>query len=781
MRAHARLRLLPVVAGAWVTAFLTITFPLAAGPLAAALWALALCGLAVAARGVSPWGRIPVIVVLLALVAAASTASHVAFASPARESIEKIGWQGGRALEVEATVVGKVERWSDGSLAFDARAVWWRLGPNEHRTNIEVVVVVAPEDVDALPGALDVGAVVRASGTATATDPGDRAVVTVRAARGVTVVAAPSGALSVAAGLRQGLVASASGLPGAGAGLIPGLAVGDTSAVTAELDVAMKASSLSHLTAVSGANCALVVALTFSAAAALGAGRRLRVIVGLVSLAGFVLLVTPEPSVVRAATMAAVAMGALLLGRVSAGMAVLSLAVTVLLIADPWLAASLGFALSAAATASLLLFVRPLTTGLARFLPRSLALALAVPLAAQLVCGPLLVLIAPSIPMYGVVANLLAGPAAPVATIVGLAACLAAPVPWVQYGLTAIAWLPASWIATTATTIAGLPGNLLPWGEGLVGAALLSGVGLAIGLVITGGVGHARVRSSTRAVAAAILAVVVGVSAGWGALGTLAGPFTLPQKWSVLACDVGQGDAVLLRSAGQVALVDTGPDPAKLDECLARAGIQRLDLLVVTHFDLDHVGGIAAVEGRVGMLLHGPITSPEDERLLRHMEKAGASPSPAAAGQQGTLGAAQWRVLWPAGESRAFSGGNDASVVLDIRGGGIPATILLGDLSASPQRALIATGDLRPPYAVVKVAHHGSADQEPELYAMLAGSLALVTVGIDNDYGHPRDEALAPFIDRDAAVARTDTEGILAVWLDGSRLSLWREHVEGHQ
>lgn len=721
------------------------------------------------------------IVVLLTLAAAASAASHVALANPAREHIAGIGWEGGRALEIEATVVGKVERWSDGSLAFDARAVWWRLGQTEHTTNIEIVIVVAPADVDAPSNDLDIGAVIRAAGTATAGDPGDRAIATIRATRGVTVVTPPSGLLAIAAGLRHGLVASVSGLPGAGAGLVPGLAVGDTSAVTTELDVAMKASSLSHLTAVSGANCALVVALTFSAAAALGAGRRLRVIVGLVSLAGFVLLVTPEPSVVRAATMAGVAMGALLLGRVSAGMAVLCLAVTLLLIADPWLAASLGFALSAAATASLLLLVRPFTTGLTRFLPRSLALALAVPLSAQLVCGPLLVLISPSVPLYGVVANLLAGPAAPFATVVGLAACLAAPLPWLQDGLTAIAWIPASWIATTATTIAGLPGNLLPWGEGLVGAALLAAVGLAIGLVITGGVGRERVRTTTRVVAGAALAIVVGIGAGVGALGSLAGPLTLPHGWSVLACDVGQGDAVLLRSADKVALVDTGPDPAKLAACLTRADIHHLDLLVLTHFDLDHVGGIAAVEGQVGLLLHGPITSAEDDQLVDRLEQSGASPMLASAGQQGRLGGAQWRVLWPAGESRAFPGGNDASVVLDVRGGGIPATILLGDLSASPQRALLASGDLRPPYAVVKVAHHGSADQEPELYAVLAGALALVTVGSDNDYGHPRDEALSPFVNRGAAVARTDTEGILALSFEGDRLSLWREHVGGHQ
>jgi competence protein ComEC len=169
------------------------------------------------------------------------------------------------------------------------------------------------------------------------------------------------------------------------------------------------------------------------------------VVAGLAALAGFVVLVTPEPSVVRAATMSAVAMLALLLGRRGSGLALLALAVCVLLAADPWLALSLGFALSVAATGALLVLAPPLARGLGRFLPASLALALAVPLSAQLVCSPLIVLVSPGVAVYGVPANLLAAPAAPVATVLGLAACLAAPVPVLQAGLTALTWLPAAW------------------------------------------------------------------------------------------------------------------------------------------------------------------------------------------------------------------------------------------------------------------------------------------------------------------------------------------------
>lgn len=670
-------------------------------------------------------------------------------------------------------MIGKLERRADGSLAFDARTTRIAAGPRSREVGVDVVVRVDPADVDGA-GMLDVGAEVVARGTAAYARPGERAAIVVWASRGVEVTGSPTQALAVTADLRRGLVAAVAGLPGAGAGLVPGLAVGDTSAVSADLDAAMKQSSLSHLTAVSGANCALVVGIAFGATAALGGSRRARVAVGLAALGGFVLLVTPEPSVVRAAAMASIAMLAVMLGRAGAGLAVLTLAVTVLVVLDPWLAASFGFALSVVATASLLLLARPLAEGLGRALPRALALALSIPLAAQLVCGPLLVLIDPHVPLYGVAANLLAGPAAPVATVAGLAACLAAPLPLLQSGLAALAWVPASWIAATATTVAALPADAVPWLEGWPGAISLGVVGAAVAVVIAVRRGAAKRRRLLRGASAALVAVVLGVVAGGGALGTVAGRWTLPAAWSVLACDIGQGDAVLLRSAGVVGLVDTGPDPAALSSCLAHAGIHRVDLLVVTHFDLDHSGGLSAVAGRVGTVIHGP-PDEDGQQAIEALVAAGARSVQAAAGMSGALGDARWRVLWPIAESRAFPPGNDASVVLDIRGGGIPPTLLLGDLSASPQRALESSGDLAPPYAIVKVAHHGSADQDAALYGAVQPSVALITVGAGNDYGHPRDTILAVLRDVGARIARTDRHGLVAVWESAAGLSVWRE------
>ncbi|MEV8266418.1 ComEC/Rec2 family competence protein [Microbacterium sp. NPDC076911] len=773
------MRLIPVVAVTWSVCAITTEFPEAARSTAAGLWGVMFVALATMAcaglRSKSETFSHAILTVLTVIVVAAAlgaaAATNVALEAPLRAQVQALGLDDGRAIAIEATVVGKVERRTDDSVAFDATVSVIVLGEDEHAVHGPVIVRVEPADI-ADSNSIDVGAVIRAHGTARPAYEGSRALFEIDASREISVLTAPSGVFALASHLRHHLVESASRMPGYGAELIPGLAIGDTALVSTELDQAMKTSSLSHLTAVSGANCALVVGIAFLMAAQCGAARALRVLCGLTALAGFVLIVTPEPSVVRAAAMAIVAMLGVLLARTAAGLAVLCPAVSLLLVIDPWLSASLGFALSAAATAALLLLARPLAHGLSRWLPRALALALSVPLSAQLVCGPLLILIAPTVPIYGVLANLLAAPAAPVATVIGLGACLMPWAPWVQDGLVALTWLPASWIAGTARTASELPGASLPWAEGLWGAVLLTAIGLAVFVVLVGA-GQRRWQRATVTIAALSLAVVVGIGGGAALLASSFGRFTLPAEWSVMACDVGQGDAILVRSAGAIALVDTGPDPAALKRCLTRAGVDKIDILVLTHFDADHVGGVDATVGRVHSVLHGPPT-PDGALVLDSLARSGALVSQVHAGVNGALGDSRWRVLWPEADSAATPG-NDASVVLDVRGGGVPTMLMLGDLSAAPQQSLLASHVLKPPYAIVKVAHHGSADQSTALYTTAAPSIALLTVGADNRYGHPRDEITVVLNDLGAVIARTDIAGTIAVITTDTGARIWRD------
>lgn len=755
------LRAVSVAATTWASAGLSTAIP------DAILLAVALGILSCLITAVVVWRRHPVLAVAaVALACAAATAGTVASLAPVRSQIAALEAGGGRYLELEVTVTGRIDGSADGGAWFDAVASTVRAGRATVTGAIPARVLVDQSGRAALSRA-SMGSTVSLSGRAIPAGTGERAALVVRAGDIVSATE-PTGLWAWFEGLRDGLVASARGLPQPGAGLVPGLAVGDTSSLNPATESAMNASSLSHLTAVSGANCAIVVGAAFGLLALCGAPRRLRVGGAFVVLAAFVALVTPEPSVVRAAAMAAVAMIALALGRPAIGVAVLSLAVTVLILIDPWLARSLGFALSAAATGALLVLARPLAEGLGRWMPRALALAIAVPTSAQIVCGPLIVLIDPHVPLLGVAANLVADPAAAPATIAGALACIA-PFPWLRDGLTALAWVPAAWIAAVAHTSSSVAAQNLPWPDGPAGAALLALVGGALHLAIV----RPRRLPRVTGLATAAMAVVLGLVLGSTAVRTVAGPLTVPSAWQVAMCDVGQGDATLWRSGGSTAVVDTGPEPDVLARCLTQFGIDRVDLLVLTHFDLDHVGGSPAVIGRAALVVHGPIDGYADQRLLDRFAAAGARLQQATTGTTGTLGATRWQALGPPARAEP---GNDASVAIDVAGGGFPRTVLLGDLGEEAQAALRRRVDV-PRVQIVKVSHHGSADQDADLYRDLHPAVGLIGVGADNSYGHPTDSLLTMLRALGTAIGRTDQDGALAAWLDSEgRLTLWREH-----
>lgn len=551
-----------------------------------------------------------------------------------------------------------------------------------------------------------------------------------------------------AAPTREGLRDATGDLPGDGGDLLPGLAIGDTSLVSPALDAAMLQAGLSHLTAVSGANCAIVVALALGIATALGASRRVRIVAAGAALAGFVVLVGPEPSVVRASIMAALALVALHRGLRRAGLALLALATLVALALDPTLARSAGFALSVLASAGLLVHAQPLTEAMARRMPTPLAAAIGVPLAAQLWCLPVLVVLDPRVALVAVPANVLAAPAAPVATILGLVVCaLAVVAPAVAAVVAWIAWVPAAWIAAIAAAAAALPDGP-PWPAGWIGVVL------AVAVLAAVGAGVAARRVGRGAVAAVVVAAL---AVGSVQVPRLVARATLP-AWSVAQCDVGQGAATVLRVGGATVLVDAGPDPEPLGACLDLLGVATIDVLVLTHFDADHVGGVEAVAGRIGLVVHGPPDA-EAPPMLDDLAARGARLHAATAGERVRVGSSQIVLRGPVGDVEP---GNDASVVVEASVAGLDV-LMLGDLGAEAQRRLLA--DRVPSVDVVVVAHHGSRDQLLPLYDALDASVALVGVG-ENSYGHPVPETMLELERRGMLVLRTDEQGTIA--LDGA-------------
>lgn len=772
------LRLVPLAAVVWAAALLCVFLPgtawwcVGAGAVVGAgmLWVMARdAGSRSGAgprpgaysrpgAGSRPGGGLVVVVALAAM----AVATSVGFASAGRAAASDLD---GRVIEVIGEVASSSSKGSDGRVWFDVQSVRaGSLGAPEPLA-IPLRVGVEPER------GLDLGAVVRITGDAMATEPGEHAALVMFAMR-IEIVQPAQGVFGIAAQVREDFVDRATRLPEPGAGLLPGLAVGDTRAVSDELDDAMLISGLSHLTAVSGANCAVVVGAVFWLVGLCGGGRGLRVALALSALAAFVVLVTPEPSVIRASVMAALAMLTLLCGRPSAGLGVLCLAVTGILIADPWLSATPGFALSAAATGALIVLAPPLASGLARWMPHPLALAISIPVAAQLACGPIIALFAEQQSIIGIPANLLAAPAAPIATVVGLLACLAAPLPPLADLLAASAWLPAAWIATTATVSEAVPGGTVLVPPGIGAATVVLALSAAIGVVLARASPGAVGRWS-RIASAGVLVVAGGLLGGRMLLtGPLAGT-TVPDDWAIAACDVGQGDGLVVRSGERIAVIDTGMEPEPITACLSALGIDRIDLLILTHFDADHVGAASALVGRVDAVIHGPVAEEGERRLLDALAGGGAEVVEVSAGMHGALGDARWRVLWPRANSAAFPAGNDTSVVVEFDGGGVPRSLFLGDLSAVPQR-MLASG-LHGTYAVVKVAHHGSADQDPGLYAQVRPEIAIFSAGAENDYGHPRSESIAATEAVGALTVRTDLQGRILIGLDGAELTVWTE------
>lgn len=756
-------RLFAPAAIVWATAWCAIASPGLARPLACCCWlagAVAVL-LAVVARrrGRDALARVAAI----AVVAAAGAGLVAAGAAAGAESraASPLG-----AVEGRAAVTIELDGAPHSFTGFGERSL--RLGGRAVALDGRPIPAVPVEATVAAPEGLrlSLGARVLVTGRVERLAPEESAAFLVRGVS-IDVVGEPAPWLAWSAPLREGFRLAAEGLEGDGGALVPGLAIGDTSLVSDALDTAMKASSLSHLTAVSGANCAIVTAAAIALGAALGLRRGVRIVVALGALAAFVVLVTPEASVVRAAVMGAIVLAGLASGRGGGGLAALCLAVVVLLGADPWLARDYGFALSVLATGGLLLLAVPLTVQLARWMPLPIAALIGIPAAAQLACQPVLVLLDPAIAVLGVVANLLAGPAAPLGTVVGLVACLLLPVlPGPAAWLLELARLPAAWIAAVAHAVAGNPANRLEWIPGAAGAALLAAAALLVGWLAV-----SRRRGALRGAAWCLLLVLIGAPLGALLGGPLVTGASRPADWDVAVCDVGQGDAVVLRSAGRTALVDAGPDPQRLTDCLHGLGVERIELLVLTHWDHDHVGGASAVVGRVGAVLVGPPDGERSEPLTAALEAGGADVVTATRGLHGVLGELEWEVLWPMRADEPP--GNDASVVLAVAGERY-RMLMLGDLGRTAQERLRAAGEPGR-FDLVKVAHHGSRDQSAALYAALGARVGLIGVGAGNGYGHPTGELLGMLADAGTAALRTDESGTFALRAAGEGFELWAE------
>jgi len=531
----------------------------------------------------------------------------------------------------------------------------------------------------------------------------------------ITVMTEPSHWASSLAAIRNGL-REASGDGDAGA-LIPGMVIGDTSKQSADFKNDMRRAGLTHLVAVSGANFAIVSAFVLWLMQFIFKRVPARLLATAIALAAFIALVRPSPSVLRAAAMAAVALLAMRTNRRSDSLPALGFAIAAVIFIDPWQARDPGFALSVLATLGLLLIAPRITTYLSRWLPVKIASLFAPPIAALALCLPIIVALSGYISPFSIFANIFAAPFVAPITVIGFIAALISPLsPQVAHILVLLIRPFASAITSIARWSAQVP--VLSLTEGLLGSIAVL---IAFAIVI-----------ALRKKGILILALIVTISL-WGA--------RFPaMSWQVFLCDVGQGDAMVINLENHRAIViDVGPDPQLIDKCLQRLDVDVIELLILTHPHADHVAGLAGAENNrtINARWYGDI----------------------AAGTQARIGDYSIKVLWPLTVGAVDPNLNNVSIA---------ALITSADLT------LFASGDIEPlvqeqlrgkvgKVDIYKVAHHGSRFQDLALMRELAPSLAVISTGVGNTYGHPAPSTISSLERLHARVLRTDRDGAIAI------------------
>ncbi len=450
----------------------------------------------------------------------------------------------------------------------------------------------------------------------------------------------------------------------------------------------------------------------------------------------------------------------------------LCVAVWLLVMADPWLGRSVGFALSTLATGGILWWGRQWSEQV-RWAPAWVGESLAVPLAAQLVTQPVVTWLSGEVSLVGLAANALAGPFVGPATVLGLVSMLVAPL-W-GGGAAVVGWA-AGWcvqpIIWVATALSALPAATWRWPATPVLLAVLAMLCVAGSVLVGPALASARL-------CALAAAVMVAASlwhpppAGW------------PGPWRVAFCEVGQGDATVLWAApGQAVLVDAGPPGPQTVGCLHQLGVRSLPLLVLTHYHDDHIGALDNVldDFAVGQALLNPFASPAPaaERVRGVLAAHGVVLHTALVGQQLRVGAVEWTtagvgaqaVLGAAGEGES-SQDNDSSIVAVARADGL-RVVLGGDVEPAGQQRVVAAG-WQPSADVLKMPHHGSSRQDERFWCQSGAVLAVASAGFRNSYGHPAPAALRLAERCGMASMRTDLGGSITLWRADGQLQVRRQ------
>ncbi len=547
---------------------------------------------------------------------------------------------------------------------------------------------------------------------------------------------------------------------GEGLSVLKALVVGDRQSLfSSSVYQEVKVAGLAHMVAVSGAHLVIVMGMVAQFVHMLRLPKRAAMALQITFLLLYLVMVGFPISCLRAAVMAGLGMVSFSTHRRSYALSSLGLAAIVLIALDPSSANSLSFALSALSTLGIVLFT-PLFVA---WLPKcegwkrtAVIEPFCMTFAALLLTFPLSIY---SFSQYSVVSplsNVVAVPLVTGACTLGVAGFVLCSVPVVG-GLLLLGAYGFSWLfASTVHVLAALPFAAVPVNMPLAFMVAVS-LGIAVALWLVWPVAFPGKALGSGVCVLALL---------WGI-----GVFRYANETSVTMLDVGQGDAILFRSEGATLLVDTGNQPKKLLAALARQNVQKLDALVISHPDDDHCGSISSLKGVVScnqLYVANGIKSLNQKNAQDLMCNASSyvgsqNISELQVGSNLELGSLKLKVVSPA--KLEDEGGNQDSVCLlmmsDLNKDGYTEWkgLFAGDAEKEKLQQLEDAHAFNT-VDILKVSHHGSKNALTEqLASELDPSLALISVGEGNRYGHPNQITLNILGGTNAQVFRSDQQG----------------------
>jgi len=545
--------------------------------------------------------------------------------------------------------------------------------------------------------------------------------------------------------------------------LLPGLILGDTRNQSLALSQDMKNSGLTHLTAVSGGNIAILLLAIIWLCQKFRFTIKKQIVTGLFTLIIFALLVRTEPSVVRASLMGAISLLGLFTGTRRHGISALVTTICIALLVDPNLAVSWGFCLSVFATAGLLVFTRPFANKISELVPRipeSLSVLIAVALSAQISTAGLIAGFSGQITLWSIPANLLASPVIPFVTILGYLSLVFSNfyTPF-AYLFGYLAAFFANWIGFLAHYFASNETSIIHVPKGIIGFLLISFI-MALSAFLIFLVTKTKIENKRTLVISIFLIIISSLI-----LKTKDVKNWPIRNWQFVMCDVGQGDGLVLKdSTGKVLVVDVGPNGQLMNDCLKKLGVKTIDVLMLTHFHADHVEGLELVKNRHKIQkvyltwIEDPVYEVERTKQLLNDVLTFHIKS----GEVISLGELKIQCLWP------------TKIKMNL--GSIPNNSSLVNLVTIKNASFLLTGDIEPPAQeaiqklwkipqvdVVKVPHHGSKFQDVNFPKWTRARIALISVGQENSYGHPAKLTLDLYRDSGMQVLSTDEVGSIAI------------------